>query len=365
MLLLSSFILLSFFLSFIHFILLFYCFATKLLQVFLFSTFFYTSPYFSFLLIFTLYLSLFPSPPSFPLSILPRFFISFIHFLSYFPSPPPIFFYSIFFFFYSFFSNFSPFYPFSFLPPSLLFIRHLYLFPFFPALFSSFLYTFSRFFYSFYSFLFSSLLLTHTHKITPSLTRFLYLIFLSIYCFSVALFLFLSFFFLSILSRAFYLLSRSFYSFLFFSRSLFYDFFSQYSSLTYLLTQTCTHSLPRPFHLFFFLSLYLLCISVCLFPASRPCFPIFLILFRRYAGMIMCQEQQEATTLILSNYSRSSCNPATGMQSHMTPHSTNGASTGLISPGVSVPIQVPGGGPQDMSTHHMSSMASQYWPRLQ
>lgn len=69
--------------------------------------------------------------------------------------------------------------------------------------------------------------------------------------------------------------------------------------------------------------------------------------------------------LSLSNYSRSSCNPATGMQSHMTPHSTNGASTGLISPGVSVPIQVPGGGPQDMSTHHMSSMASQYWPRLQ
>nr|BAM74253.1 Pax-6 variant form3 [Idiosepius paradoxus] len=69
--------------------------------------------------------------------------------------------------------------------------------------------------------------------------------------------------------------------------------------------------------------------------------------------------------LSLSNYSRSSCNPAAGMQSHMTPHSTNGASTGLISPGVSVPIQVPGGGPQDMSTHHMSSMTSQYWPRLQ
>ncbi|XP_014777068.1 uncharacterized protein LOC106874021 isoform X2 [Octopus bimaculoides] len=32
--------------------------------------------------------------------------------------------------------------------------------------------------------------------------------------------------------------------------------------------------------------------------------------------------------LTLSNYSRSSCNPAAGMQSHMTSHSTNGASTG-------------------------------------
>lgn len=37
---------------------------------------------------------------------------------------------------------------------------------------------------------------------------------------------------------------------------------------------------------------------------------------------------------------------------------------GLISPGVSVPIQVPGG-PQDMGHHHMGAMASQYWPRIQ
>lgn len=38
---------------------------------------------------------------------------------------------------------------------------------------------------------------------------------------------------------------------------------------------------------------------------------------------------------------------------------------GLISPGVSVPIQVPGGGPQDMGGHHMGAMASQYWRGLQ
>lgn len=38
---------------------------------------------------------------------------------------------------------------------------------------------------------------------------------------------------------------------------------------------------------------------------------------------------------------------------------------GLISPGVSVPIQVPGGGPPDMSAHHMGAMASQYWRGLQ
>ncbi|KAJ8299652.1 hypothetical protein KUTeg_023712 [Tegillarca granosa] len=69
--------------------------------------------------------------------------------------------------------------------------------------------------------------------------------------------------------------------------------------------------------------------------------------------------------LSLSSYSRPSCNPAVGMQSHMAHSSHNGASTGLISPGVSVPIQVPGGAPQDMSAHHMGSLSSQYWPRLQ
>ena len=37
--------------------------------------------------------------------------------------------------------------------------------------------------------------------------------------------------------------------------------------------------------------------------------------------------------------------------------------SGLISPGVSVPIQVPGA-PQDMGAH-MGSMATQYWPRIQ
>uniref|UniRef100_A0A4W3GGI8 Paired box protein Pax-6-like n=1 Tax=Callorhinchus milii TaxID=7868 RepID=A0A4W3GGI8_CALMI len=46
------------------------------------------------------------------------------------------------------------------------------------------------------------------------------------------------------------------------------------------------------------------------------------------------------------------------MQSHMNTQSlssSGAASTGLISPGVSVPVQVPGGD-QDMA---------QYWPRLQ
>ena len=46
---------------------------------------------------------------------------------------------------------------------------------------------------------------------------------------------------------------------------------------------------------------------------------------------------------------------------------------GLISPGVSVPVQVPGGGglaPQDPGNTHMTTMgsmsaASQYWPRIQ
>ncbi|CAH1785260.1 unnamed protein product [Owenia fusiformis] len=82
--------------------------------------------------------------------------------------------------------------------------------------------------------------------------------------------------------------------------------------------------------------------------------------------------------LSLTSYSRPSCNPAATMQSHMSNPVANGSSTGLISPGVSVPVQVPGGGPhppvahhhQDMGSHvpqHMNpmSMTSQYWPRLQ
>ncbi|XP_064634856.1 paired box protein Pax-6-like isoform X3 [Lineus longissimus] len=72
--------------------------------------------------------------------------------------------------------------------------------------------------------------------------------------------------------------------------------------------------------------------------------------------------------LSLSSYSRPTCNPhaAASMQSHMT-HQANGASTGLISPGVSVPVQVPGGGSaQDVAQAHMAShMASQYWSRIQ
>ncbi|XP_064599922.1 paired box protein Pax-6-like isoform X2 [Liolophura sinensis] len=69
--------------------------------------------------------------------------------------------------------------------------------------------------------------------------------------------------------------------------------------------------------------------------------------------------------LALSSYSRPSCNPAVSMQGHMNHASHNGASTGLISPGVSVPVQVPGGAAQDMSAHHMGSMTSQYWTRIQ
>ncbi|RUS89885.1 hypothetical protein EGW08_002326 [Elysia chlorotica] len=78
--------------------------------------------------------------------------------------------------------------------------------------------------------------------------------------------------------------------------------------------------------------------------------------------------------LSLSNYARPPCGPTGGMhQAHMgqSPHSAS-VSTGLISPGVSVPIQVPGGS-QDMSSahphthahHHMGPMAPQYWPRIQ
>ncbi|XP_005101615.2 paired box protein Pax-6 [Aplysia californica] len=71
--------------------------------------------------------------------------------------------------------------------------------------------------------------------------------------------------------------------------------------------------------------------------------------------------------LSLGNYARPPCASTGGMhQNHpmgQSPH--NSVSTGLISPGVSVPIQVPGG-TQDMSAHHhMGAMTSQYWPRIQ
>ncbi|KAK0053491.1 paired box protein Pax-6, partial [Biomphalaria pfeifferi] len=72
--------------------------------------------------------------------------------------------------------------------------------------------------------------------------------------------------------------------------------------------------------------------------------------------------------LSLGNYGRPPCGPTVGMhQNHMTQPPHNSVSTGLISPGVSVPIQVPGGA-QDMGAHHhhhMGAMTSQYWPRLQ
>ncbi|KAK7099146.1 paired box protein Pax-6-like [Littorina saxatilis] len=64
--------------------------------------------------------------------------------------------------------------------------------------------------------------------------------------------------------------------------------------------------------------------------------------------------------LSLSNYSRPPCNAGPGMQMN---HGGSNSSTGLISPGVSVPIQVPGA-PQDMSAH-MGHMGPQYWPRIQ
>ncbi|XP_013409632.1 paired box protein Pax-6 isoform X3 [Lingula anatina] len=82
-----------------------------------------------------------------------------------------------------------------------------------------------------------------------------------------------------------------------------------------------------------------------------------------YSCMIPDYTKGAYEPLSLSGYSRSSYNHAPGMQSHMS--NTNGASTGLISPGVSVPVQVPGGGHhQELSS--MGSMTSQYWsPRLQ
>ncbi|XP_059148505.1 paired box protein Pax-6-like isoform X2 [Physella acuta] len=70
--------------------------------------------------------------------------------------------------------------------------------------------------------------------------------------------------------------------------------------------------------------------------------------------------------LSLSNYGRPPCAPSVSMhhQNHMGQSSHNSVSTGLISPGVSVPLQVPGG-TQDMGAHHMGAMTHQYWPRIQ
>ncbi|KAK2184126.1 hypothetical protein NP493_281g03000 [Ridgeia piscesae] len=71
--------------------------------------------------------------------------------------------------------------------------------------------------------------------------------------------------------------------------------------------------------------------------------------------------------LSLSSYSRSPCGAsAASMQNHLS--HVNGSSTGLISPGVSIPVQVPGGGHLGNPTVSMAGMApmtSQYWPRIQ
>nr|ADZ24784.1 Pax6 [Terebratalia transversa] len=55
--------------------------------------------------------------------------------------------------------------------------------------------------------------------------------------------------------------------------------------------------------------------------------------------------------LNFTSYSRPPCNAVNNISSHQN------SSTGLISPGVSVPVQVPGG--------PMDSMAAQYWSRIQ
>ncbi|XP_025087240.1 paired box protein Pax-6-like [Pomacea canaliculata] len=81
-----------------------------------------------------------------------------------------------------------------------------------------------------------------------------------------------------------------------------------------------------------------------------------------YSCMLPEYTPRSYDPLSLSNYSRPACNAGSGMQG-MNHGPPNGASTGLISPGLSVPIQVPGA-PQDMGTH-MGTMASQYWPRIQ
>ncbi|XP_060551616.1 paired box protein Pax-6-like isoform X1 [Ruditapes philippinarum] len=88
-----------------------------------------------------------------------------------------------------------------------------------------------------------------------------------------------------------------------------------------------------------------------------------------YSCMIPDYSGRSYDPLSLSAYSRSSCSAvaaASSIPSHVTHNTHNGASpTGLISPGVSVPVQIPGGGHQDMGVHHMTSMTSQYWPRIQ
>lgn len=259
---------LAFFHSFIHFIFLFYCFAINLLPVFLFSTFFLYFTLFSFLLIFTLYLSLFPSPPSFPPSILPTFsFLSFIFFLTF---PVRLLSFAI------ASSSFYLLFPTFFLSIHFLFHRHLFSLV---AIFISF-HSFPRFFLlsytpfhvsfiHFYSFLVllsvglfvflffsSSLLLDHTLSNKISILNFtLYLL-----CFRSSLSVPLIFF-LSILSRAFSLLLRSFYSFLFFSRSLFcYHFLSFFFTILFFYLLTYSHKHAHIFcqdfsTYFFFLSL--------------------------------------------------------------------------------------------------------------
>ncbi|GIY05127.1 cs-pax6 b [Caerostris extrusa] len=65
-------------------------------------------------------------------------------------------------------------------------------------------------------------------------------------------------------------------------------------------------------------------------------------------------------TLSLGAYSRASCTPAQAMNSHPSyaVSGTSPHSAGVISPGVTVPVQVPGQTPD-------ISVASNYWPRIQ
>nr|ARB16028.1 Pax6 [Wirenia argentea] len=65
--------------------------------------------------------------------------------------------------------------------------------------------------------------------------------------------------------------------------------------------------------------------------------------------------------LSLGGIARPMCNPPSAVQSHMSHNPHNNNSTGLISPGVSVPVQVPG---HQLDMHH-GSMAAQYWNRIQ
>ncbi|XP_054715138.1 paired box protein Pax-6-like [Uloborus diversus] len=66
-------------------------------------------------------------------------------------------------------------------------------------------------------------------------------------------------------------------------------------------------------------------------------------------------------TLSLGAYSRASCTPAQPINTHPS-YAVSGASphsAGVISPGVTVPVQVPG------QTPDISSVTSNYWPRIQ